>query len=399
MDDSQLNPSNVLLVLMCLDRNDTNPLRLRNGQLDKNGAYHLLAGVLDPAHRAASAPVTGIELNGDMLDIYNKVLSKFQEISEKFYCKGGFIENPDSYTDEKQTEVFNDMSAVGKLIYELFPIENPVRGWLDKLLRSKDVRPIQPVTIITNDFNIPWFWLKGPSFGPFLCEVCSLGLLQLLAAGDAEGHRAPPGRADKKYEALLINESASLPFLNETLDGIATLLEAPHRWAARDFKVHRANNSHDIAVLTENSREYHLLSSFRIVHFSGHYSSQTLHIFNLKPILNSSLLVLDGGALGPKGNTNVEGLASGVMSKGALGCVLSVLPVKHDPIASKVLWETFYGELRRPASTVGQALAKARVELRDHFKAIGSPNPMYATYQLIGSPAIHLCHEGNERDG
>jgi|SRR5579859_1230521 len=400
MDDTQ-NVSNVLLVLMCLDRNDPNPLRLRSGKLDRDGAYHLLAGVLDPAHRAASAPVTGIELDRDMRKIYNQVLEDFQEISAKFYGEDGFIQKPESYTHERQAEVLEAVSSVGQLIYELFPTGNPVRGWLEKLLRSKDVRPIQPVTIITNDFNIPWFWLKGPRLGPLLCEVCSLGMLQLLAAGDAEGHRAPPGREDRKYEALLVNESATLPFVDEELGEITAMLQDADRRAARDFKVHLANTRHDITNLCENSREDHLLSSFRIVHFTGNYSAETLQLYTLRPILNSSLLVLGGcsSAREPKGWTDLEGLASNLMSRGALGCVMTVLPVKHDPISNKVLWGAFYRELRRSSSTVGQALAKARVELRDHFKAIGSPNPMYAAYQLIGSPAVQLCHEGNEKDG
>lgn len=121
----------------------------------------------------------------------------------------------------------------------------------------------------------------------------------------------------------------------------------------------------------------------------------------LYPVLSGSLLVLDGCNSATKLDAwaDVEGLTSSLINKGALGCVVTVLPVKNDPIVSRVLWGAFYRELRRASSTVGQALAKARLELRDHFVAIGSSNPAWAVYQLIGSPAVQLCDEEDEGDG
>jgi hypothetical protein len=414
------SPSNVLLVLMRLDLNDRNPLHARRGQegqevqlLDKGKTYHLLAAVLDPTHRATSAPVTGIELTGSKLETYNKVLREFQEISARFYRPGGFIDAPESYTEDRQGEVLDAMASVGCLIHDLFPTKNSVRDWLDKLLESNDAtraRPLQPVTIITNDFNVPWFWLKGERTGPFLCEVCSLGLLQLSSASrSGEAHHTQPGRIDKTYEALLINGSTSLPFLDEEFDTITTLLQDSDRRAVRVFKARRANTVDDIMSLCRKYAEDHLRRNFRIVHFSGHYSGEDLLLggetvpqYIIEPVLNGSLLVLDGcsSAHGLKAWTDVEGLTSALINKGgALGCVVTVLPVKDDPIVGAILWEAFYRDLRRGASTVGQALVRARIALRKHFDAIGSRNPVWATYQLIGSPAVQLVDEDDERDG
>ncbi len=396
MEDSQ---PNVMLVLMHVAPNA--PYLQHDGSvpLDKNGSHHLLAGIIDPTQRTTAAPAA-IELDGDRREIYNIVLMGFKEISARFNLPGGFIDKPESYTDERQDEVFDAMSTVGQLIYRLFPAKNPVREWLDNFLESNDSprsRPTQPVTIVTNDLNIPWFWLKSTRRGPFFCEMCSMGLLKLSATNTHRTNHAH-GRGGKIYEALLINESIDLPFRDEEFDAISAMLGHPDRRAARGFKVHRATTRHQIMDLCVNFTEDHLLSSFRIIHFSGNYSGETLGMYGLIPILNGSLLVLDGGSIarGPRAWSEIEGLASNLIEKGALGCVVSALPVKHDPIASKVMWETFYRELRLSTSTVGQALVKARLKLHDHFRTIGSRNPMWAAYQLIGSPALQLCGEDEE---
>lgn len=421
MDHSQ---SNVLLVLMCLDLTDPNPLRSRSGPqgkdirfLDENKPYQLLVAVLDPTQRSTSAPVMGITLTGRKLKHYNSVLKSFQDISARFYNDQGFIEVPESYTEERKEEVLDAMSNLGRDIYDLFQIEsgkpNPIRDWLDRLLGPSDVgrvrqRPIKPVTVLTNDFGIPWFWLKREKNSPFFCEVCSLGMLQLSAVGRAtEMQQAPPGQKDKTYEALLIKGSTNLPFQDEELYMITTLLSDQVRGYARTFEAHLAQTQADIWRLLEMEKA-NLIDDFRIVHFSGHYSGEKLLLGGshlpvsfLHDMLIGSLLVLDGCNSVSKLDAwaDVEGLTSSLINNGALGCVVTVLPVKHDPIVNKILWGAFYRELRLSSSTVGQALAKARSELRDHFAAIGSKNPAWAVYQLIGSPAVQLCDEEDEDDG
>jgi hypothetical protein len=416
--------SNVLLVLMCLDLKDPNPLRSRSGQQafleDDDSRYQLLVAVLDPAQRSTSAPVMGIKLNEKKRGTYNSIIRQFQEISARFYGEDGFIKEPTAYTDAMQKDVMRAMSSAGRDIYDLFQTGDEVpylrlaiRDWLDRLLGSTDSvrtrqRPIKPVTVLTNDFGIPWFWLKRERTGPFLCEVCSLGLLQLSAVDRATGEQqAPAGQRDKTYEALLIQGSNKLPLLDEELDMIAGLLSDPDRGAARSFTAQKAHAPGDIYGL-QGRGELSLLDDFRIVHFSGHYSAQTLDVAEgpvaisaLYPVLNGALLVLDGSSSGDKPDAwgDTERLTSSLINKGALGCIVTALPIKHDPIVSKVLWGSFYRELRRGASTVGQALAKARLELRDHFVATGSGNPAWALYQLIGSPAVQLCDEEDEADG
>ncbi|MDQ3743132.1 MAG: CHAT domain-containing protein [Acidobacteriota bacterium] len=420
-----MEQSNVLLVFMCLDlRDPISPLRSRSGTQgqtarfleDEDNRYQLLVAVLDPAQRGTSAPVTGIEMNKAKRRTYNSILRQFQRISASFYDDGGYIDRPDSYTEERQEEVDKAISIVGCDIYDLFLNEagrpNPIRDRLDRLLGPSDAgvrqRSTKSVTILSNDFGIPWFWMKRERHSPFLCEVCSLGLLQLTAVGRAtEPQQAPPGQKDKTYEALLIKGSTNLPFQDEELNMITSLLGDPDRGAARTFNAQLANTPNDILNLLQQDPAK-LIDDFRIVHFSGHYtgrelllSGQRLPVRRLEDFLSGALLVLDGcsSARNLDAWADVEGLTSMLINEGTLGCVVTVLPVKHDPIVSKILWGAFYRELRRGSSTVGQALTTARCALRDHFEKLGSRNPAWAVYQLIGSPAVQLCDEEGELDG
>lgn len=416
--------SNVLLVFMCLDlRDPTSPLRARSGSQgqsvrfleNEDGRYQLLVAVLDPAQRSTSAPVTGIDMNRQKREIYNSILRQFQEISATYYKEGGFIDRPETYTEERQAEVMRAIQIVGCDIYDLFLTEsgrpNLIRDRLDKLLGASDparqTRSTKSVTILSNDFGIPWFWLHRERKSPFLCEVCSLGLLQLAAVSRAtEPQQVPAGQKDKTYEALLIKGATTLPFQDEELQMIGSLLGEPDRGATRTFSAELAQTPHDIFKLLQMDQAT-LIDDFRIVHFSGHYTGQKLllggeqlPIRYLEDLLSGALLVLDGcsSARNLDAWADVESLTSTLINKGTLGCVVTVLPVKHDPIVSKIFWGAFYRELRRGASTVGQALTTARCALREHYKRLDSRNPAWAVYQLIGSPAVQLCDEEGEGD-
>jgi len=116
----------------------------------------------------------------------------------------------------------------------------------------------------------------------------------------------------------------------------------------------------------------------------------------LKDVLNNALLVLDGyrSECGAGAWPDVANVTSALVNMGgALGCVVPVLPVKDDPIVAKVLWGSFYLDLRRGSSALGQALVKARRALKTQFEN----NPAWAAYQLIGSPAGQLYSDDDEQ--
>ena len=408
--------SNVLLVLMRLDLNDPLPsLETRRGKgmgsIDTSSkGYQLLAAVLDPMELATGAPVAGISLTGPKLELYRHILEAFREMSMQFYRDGGFIDEPESYTSEKQKEIFNGIDRIGRNIFDLFQTkkENPVLAWLTKVLNPYvSVRSMRPVTVITNDFSIPWFWLKRERGSPFLCEVCPLGMQELSAAIPAVGHQSSPGRSEKNYDALVLKGDNNLPFLNEELMNLRKALTEPKHGAEgkdiqRSFNITAAERRDDLPSVNRRQK-----STYRLIHFVGGYAGEELeldgkplHLDFIRQILNGSLVVLDGCSSvheqDPWGD--IMELSAVHTDEGALGCIMTALPVKHDPIVSEILWSEFYGSLRRGSGSVGEALLNARLALKNHFQEINSPNPAWATYQLIGSPAVQFSDGEEERD-
>jgi hypothetical protein len=362
--------------------------------------YKLLVTLLDPSLRTTGAPVSVIPLARDKFEDYNASLEGFQGIWKNYYRDGGYIDKPESYTPAQQLAVFKEIQHIGNAITRLFSsVSDPIDKWLENLFSGPTLgASLQPVTILTNDFDIPWFWLRKN--GHFLCEVCSLGLLQLSATGAPSDtvHRPPGGK--KEHEALLVKGAfrSTLPFLDAEIDRVEERLTEPIRGISRTFKALRATTRKEMEDLACKWDPPHP----RTVHFWGHYSKDALsmeggdvNIADLTKMLNGSLLVLDGSGSSRdlKSWADLDGLTLSLINLGALGCVVTALPVKHDPIVSRILWDTFYRNLRYETGSVGQALAKARLALRDYFREIHSPNPVWAAYQMIGSPVVPLCED------
>jgi hypothetical protein len=318
------------------------------------------------------------------------------------YCRtDGFVSRPESYNEDQQRKVLLAMSRVGRDIWEIFQdLKHPVRESIDALLKSSG-RAMQPVTILTNDFSIPWFWLNEKIDDPFLCEVCSLGMQHFSSAGGT-GDAPGSGLGEGTYDALLINGYPDLPFGRRELDTVKTLLEEEGGRAKYVFRTHYADTSKQIKILRDEDDENQRRTDFPIVHFCGKYSKDTLWLKGgplsknvLKDVLNRSLLVLDGyrSECGVSTWPDLVNFTSDLVNGGkALGCVVPVFPVKNDPIAARILWGSFYPDLRRGAITVGQALANARFALKTQFEN----NPVWAAYQLIGSPIGQLAADDDE---
>lgn len=397
--------SNVMLVLMRLDLRDTNPLSGRVGELKRDGDHQLLVAVIDPLKRSTSGPVAVIDLSGQARLAYNKVLSKVEDISQKYCRIGGYVSQPETYTESLQRKILDELDIAGSIMWDIFDgLNHPVRKLLDALLGSSGRAAQLQVTILTNDFSIPWFWLKRRIGGLFLCEVCSLGILPFSqVGGSGERTRASAGRSGKAYDALLIDGLSDLPFAKSELETVKAMLEEPAgRGTKYSFKTHHVNTSEELNRLRDEYEEDQLTTDFRIVHSCGKFSSDSLWVKGgalkksfLNQVLSDSLLVLDGcrDECGVSGWPDLANAASALVnSGGALGCVVPVLPVKDDPIVAKILWGSLYPELRRGTSTVGQALANARIALKAQFEN----NPAWAAYQLIGSPAAQLCSDDDE---
>ena len=402
---------NTFLVLLCLDLSD--PARTfgrsrRSDSLahfprmDEAKPYWLIAGILDSAQRKTHVPLIGGELTPQMKKTYNRVIKDVEDLSHLYYADKGFIADPTQFNESRKADVHDRIGAIGEHIYDILKSEHndALMERLDRILRWRESHRMDHVTIITNDFHIPWYWLKSSYEGPFLCEVCSVGMLQLAAYGARHTEPDPYGQAPAEpvHRALLVNGSQELPCAEDELDRIAERLKTAPRGGGRGlrFEVERATSEADISKIKKRLRG-RLVEDFKVVHFTGHYTDQELMINgdgvdedNLEKIIDGAVLVLDGcsSSRGLKAWTDVEGVTSRLIKAGAVGCVVTGLPVKHDPIISDVLWGKFYEKIR--TLTVGQALQEARHELREHLEAQGTKNPAWLLYQLIGNPAIHL---------
>jgi hypothetical protein len=406
---------NVVLLLLRLE---PGLRRSRSFEMLKTENQQLLVGILDPSQRKTSTPMTAISLQGNRRDMYNDILRIVKNLSEDFYQKDGYVDQPQRFGAGKKKELLDKIKKVGNLLYSLFnKADNPLGKWLDLTLdsESKMRHSCHQVTIITNDFSVPWPWFYKPVDDRFLCESCSLGIHQLEfnLEGDSKRLKISSLEDDDKeifYRALLINGSSSIPFAKSELNKISEVLEAPTvRHSHYNWKADPVDSLPELLNVVGNYEdEKDMIQSFKILHFSGHYSENDLMINGkkinidtlLKPVIKDSVLVLDGcsSSQGVSGWTDFGGLTSRLINLGALGCIVTILPIKHDPIVGDVFWGEFYKQLRLPESSIGQALLKARTTLKNYFKKLGTEDPRWLLYQLIGSPSVKLFEQSQGND-
>lgn len=405
------NHPNMTLVIMRTDLLAPGAAKKKGPRLvEPKSGTKLVVTLLDPLLRSPCAPMAAIPLDGRQLKPYNEILRRTQALRAKFY-EDGFIDRPTTYTPDRQNEVFKAAEDIGIALADLFHTSEHVHRWLLGLFGTAaesegGEEPLPPVTIITNDLEMPWFWLRQS--GLFLCEVCSLGTLQLSATEGLGDTSRGERRRDKEGQALLIKgeRTKGYPFLDEDLQRIKKRLEEPYTGVPQYFGVSQAATGEDIEKIWPRwPLRTTTYPNIRIVHYSGHYSGDQLFLAGTQVPLSElgkhladCLLVLDASSDERAGDVwaDIEGLTP-ALSQGALGCIVTALPVKDDPIVNRILWDTFYRNLRCETETVGSALAKARNTLRDYFASIGSPNPAWAAYQLIGSPVVRMCESGESR--
>jgi len=429
---------NIFLLLIRLDLAETNPI----GQpwpgaqgfpkMDEDKNYTFIAGLLDASKQATRTPLLSIPFNtSERKEFYNSIVSRLEKLIELFYDRdNGLVSFPERFDGTVQAAVERDIGGIGRDIADLFPRPTPLSNWLDKIFKGERSDQ-EHVTIITNDFNIPWYWMKNAAGGAMLCEACGLGMLQLssrtFAEPDDDRNSENPGR---NLHALLINGSggSDLPFSGEQLRSLQEFLQTgkdlSERERLRPFKVDLVTEGAGVRGLVMDHGRDDARGLYRLVHYSGHWNyedtqsvsgksagaetpkkelwvgDKPMSVADLKEFVESAVLALDGcsSSHGLQAWSEVENLTGKIINLGALGCVVTTLPVKDDPILSDKFWETFYGIFLREMGpkTLGQALRKARAALKEHLRATGSKNPAWAFYQLIGNPSVRLIDEGSD---
>jgi hypothetical protein len=411
------------LIVFRLNMEEENPVRWK--AIDQSGSTlkrptkaNLVVGVVDPSRRLATTPMMITPLASGLLEAYNSILKHVEQLNHMYRDDNGYISNPARLTTSRKDDVLDKIRMIGSEIYTLLQGNpqksaggrpNAVHEWLDDLFRGHDgdrsvteQSPTHHVTIVTNDFSIPWYWLNRKSYGPFLCEIASVGMLQLAYSNIAQPEHDPLWRQkvaeQGRYEALLINGDPSLPFVGEELAAVSKGLTnaLPVGSASMPLVGSRTVDSVDqlVAVHQEFRPKGRRTEQVRIIHFTGHFSPDLL---NGEPVddyldefIQGSLVVLDGGGTsrGLKAWTDIDSTTAALIDKGATGCLVSVLPLKNDPIISEVFWGTFYSEIRLRGVSVGEALRQARCVLRERLEHAGTSNPAWLMYQLIGNPSV-----------
>jgi hypothetical protein len=421
---------NVFLILLRLGMDDTSPLR--QSQVEADGSlprmaegkqYRFVAGLLDPARQSTSTPLIEIDFNGPKKKTYNRILGRLEKLFKLYYeDTSGYVLDPSRLNQERQEEVGEAIDDIGMRVYDLIPNHTAIHDWLQGVFKRKEStrHGAQHVTIITNDFAVPWFWMKAADDTPLLCEVCSLGMLQLssgtfwqpMVSAETEGwEKREPLRA------LLIDGStgSDLPLVADELEAVGKVLKTEWQrgrsWR-RPLVVDCPEQFGGVSDLWLNKKKHELLDLFRLVHYTGHwdFSQDSFRVGGeewkpdvLSDFVKGSALVLDGcsSSRGLHAWEDAAGLTAQLINMGALGCIVTVLPVKNDPIVAEVFWGTFYKDLRKNPedTTLGRALTNARQALKSHFKLYGSVNPAWAFYQLIGNPSVCPLRRGSDHDG
>ncbi len=420
---------NVFLIILRLDLEAPNPLAGPDLSAAGPSAYmtkghhSILAGVLDPGRSQTNTPLAHIMMGAQNRKHYNWILDRMTEILREFERadRGGTLLHRDRLAAFDET-----IDQIGTKILALLQDESgdmpsaALATALDDLLRGHEVSGPH-VTIITNDFAIPWYWMRRLGARSPLCECRPLGMLQLSgrAIRDALlpdlGETAvptdviTPASAPARRALLLGGGLADLPFLTDELSELVTAIEGDvnQRKFRRPFEVDRIVTQDELFSLcgTRSAHERHSL--YRILHWCGHWGFSGGHLqLNGKPLeigfladfIRDAVLALDGchssRQLSPW--SDLKGATAQMLAHGALGCVVSVLPLRNDPVTGRVFWGAFYQKLLSGSgATVGQAVLEARSALTTALEDWRLENVAPLAYQLVGNPSARLFEEAS----
>lgn len=422
-----------LIILRFNKEDQLSPLRC--GVIDQRDRFKrmsqaqasLVVGVVDPSLRSAMTPMMMISLNGRTLQAYNRVVEQVEELNRLYRGENGYLSHPASMNRMQSKMVQDKIYFIGSKIFDLLRSSQESEAickWLDDLFRHYEGdepffngAAAHHVTIVTNDFSIPWYWLRAAGHEPFLCEIVSLGMLQLSSysagyRGDADVAGRAKVATEGLYKALLINGSSELPFAAAELDavkaGLAMDLADADGGASR-VVTHDISTKRMLKDLRSTTKTGERVEQYRIVHFTGHYSSDALMVNDeeieadeeLDQFVDRSVLVLDGCSTsdGLKAWTDMDTVTARLIHAGAIGCMVTALPLKNDPIIAEWFWKAFYEKLRIKGTSVGQALRHARAVLKDRLEELDISNPAWLYYQLVGNPTVDLFAESVEWAG
>ena len=235
--------NNIFLIILAI------PFRKRTDSKDdsleiREGYSSLmLVGVLDPSQRDTTTPMTFIEFDSLFCDTYNSIINEMVKLRACYY-EDGYLAHSSIFDEDEKKIILDKIDTIGHMVYQLIASDSkPLRDWFDKMIKKYKQRQNQTiapenVTIITNDFKIPWYWMKNRIHSPFLNEICPLGLLQLDDPDEITESinkrmllkttmsKSESNKAESSLHALLIKGGSRLPFVEEELKSIENTIKA-----------------------------------------------------------------------------------------------------------------------------------------------------------------------------
>src|SRR5206468_686890 len=135
---------------------------MRLPKMGSSHKYFLVAGIIESHQQDTHAPLVGIEFTDEKRDTYNSIISDVEEINKFYYQEHGYVEDPVTFGEDEKSKMLKKIKALGRDIWDILKGDehNLLRQRLEKMLRGTGNARTNHVTILTNDFSIPWYWLR-----------------------------------------------------------------------------------------------------------------------------------------------------------------------------------------------------------------------------------------------
>lgn len=277
----------------------------------------------------------------------------------------------------------------------------------DRMKEEMARHPDSPISIITNDLELPWELMHDDEFVALTRPVARMPVGRSRARQPATADTEPT-----KRRVALIASAGS----NNELVGSIREVEQIEQGLAKDWKevqVETFVSGRESRATGERFRELLMSGQFDIIHYAGHALYDQVHqdqsgllledsevcfAQKIQRLLHGSPLVFlnacesarlrdSGERPPPEGSYEgdpKEGLASAFVYGGALACIGTLWPVV-DTVAAEFA-VAFYGQVLE-GHPLGEAIRVARKVTSEKFPS----DPSWASFVLYGDPSFSIA--------
>jgi hypothetical protein len=306
---------------------------------------------------------------------------------------------PAEVTAPGTTEVVPRLSSMGSVLYRLLVP--------DRMKEEMASHPDSPLTVITNDLELPWELMHDGEFLALTRPVARMPVGRFRARRPA----AADVRKAKRRVALIASAGPEKE-LQGAIDEVEQIEEGLRKdW--RDVDIETFVTGKKQVATGESFRELLMSGTFDIIHFAGHaifdqhrqdqsgllledaevcFAQKIQRLLEGNPVVflnacDSARLQEDADRPPPDGTYEgdpKEGLASAFVYGGALACIGTLWPVIDTVAADFAV--AFYGQVLE-----GQPLGEATRAARKITEGKHPADPSWASFVLYGDPSFSLA--------